>query len=74
MALDPTFNRRRDMKIERIRGAVARGWCHPDNSSKTLDVDLAEAISQEVKKALDDKPDADHHDAASRTSTGDATC
>lgn len=31
-----------------IRGAVARGWCRPDNAHKEMDVSLAEAIAQEV--------------------------
>ena len=39
---------------ELIRGAVARGWCSPENSHKELDVVLAEAISQEVEKLLND--------------------
>lgn len=34
--------------MEEIRGAVARGWCHPKNSAKEFDSDLAEAISREV--------------------------
>jgi hypothetical protein len=36
--------------MEEIRGAVARGWCHEENSHKVMDCDLAEAISQEVVK------------------------
>lgn len=40
--------------ISGIRGAVARGWCYPENSLKELDSDLAEAISQEVLKFLCD--------------------
>lgn len=39
---------------ERIRGAVARGWCHPDHSHKTLDADLALAIADEVMYEIDD--------------------
>lgn len=35
---------------EDIIGAVARGWCHPKNEKKTMDVDLALAISDEVIK------------------------
>lgn len=35
-------------RIEDIRGAVARGWCHEKNSAKVMDTDLAEAISQEI--------------------------
>jgi hypothetical protein len=38
------------MDIAEIRGAVARGWCDPANSSKAMDIDLAEAISQEMYK------------------------
>ena len=41
------------MELSEIRGAVARGWCHPDNQHKEMDVDLAEAISQEVLAAKD---------------------
>jgi hypothetical protein len=39
------------MTIEEIRGAVARGWCHPKNAHKVMDPDLALAISDEVYKA-----------------------
>jgi len=35
---------------ETIRGAVARGWTSKKNSSKTMDVDLAMAISEEIIK------------------------
>jgi len=35
---------------EEIRGAVARGWCHPKNASKVMDSDLALAISEEVEQ------------------------
>lgn len=33
---------------EEITGAVARGWCSKKNSSKTMDIDLAEAIVEEI--------------------------
>ena len=33
-----------------IAGAVARGWCHKPNEHKTMDVDLATAITDEVCK------------------------
>lgn len=36
--------------IKEIRGAVARGWCHPKNAKKEMDSDLAEAISKEIIK------------------------
>lgn len=33
---------------EEIMQAVARGWCHPENEKKTMDVDLALAITEEI--------------------------
>ena len=36
-----------EMKDEIIM-AVARGWCHDETSHKTMDADLAMAISEEV--------------------------
>ncbi len=42
------------MRIEDIRGAVARGWCEPGNTHKVLDPHLAEAISQQVDKLFRD--------------------
>ena len=36
-----------------VRGAVARGWCSPENAHKEMDVHLAEAIAQEVCAAID---------------------
>ncbi len=41
------------MTKEEIMQAVARGWCHEKNSSKTMDVDLAMAIADEIALALD---------------------
>ena len=41
------------MTREELIGAVARGWCHDENSSKTMDSDLAMAIVEEVEKELD---------------------
>ena len=32
-----------------VRQAIARGWCHPKNSSKEMDPDLADAIAAEVR-------------------------
>jgi len=40
------------MNEKTVQEAVARGWCHKKNAEKEMDVDLAEAISQEVIKAL----------------------
>lgn len=34
--------------IEQVRGAVARGWCHPKNGHKEMDADLANAIVEQV--------------------------
>lgn len=38
--------------FEQICGAVARGWCAPENSDKEMDVHLATAISKEVWKLV----------------------
>ncbi len=35
-----------------IFGAVARGWCHKSNEKKTMDIDLASAIVDEIIKIL----------------------
>ncbi len=35
-----------------IAGAVARGWCHKANEKKTMDTDLAFAITDEIVKIL----------------------
>lgn len=35
---------------EDVMGAVARGWCSDENSSKTMDEDLAMAITDEIMK------------------------
>jgi hypothetical protein len=42
---------------EQVRQAVARGWCDPRNAHKEMDVDLADAISEEVVKSFSPKPD-----------------
>jgi hypothetical protein len=36
------------MEKDKIRQAVARGWCYPVNEKKEMDADLTEAISDEV--------------------------
>ena len=41
-----------DDLLENIRGAVARGWCANVNAHKNMDLDLAEAITQEIWKLL----------------------
>jgi hypothetical protein len=38
--------------FEDIQQAVARGWCTPANENKTLDPDLADAITTEVYNLL----------------------
>ena len=50
--------------IDKIRGAVARGWCSPENSHKEMDSTLAEAISQEVLKLFDAKFTSDNSSLA----------
>ena|ERR1035437_8594044 len=37
---------------DQIRKALARGYCHPDNSHKELDAVLIEAMTEEVVKTL----------------------
>jgi hypothetical protein len=37
---------------ENIAGAVARGWCHPDNEHKLMDEKLAWAIVDELLALL----------------------
>jgi len=37
---------------EQIVGAVARGWCSEKNSEKTMDPDLAMAITEEIETLL----------------------
>lgn len=39
---------------ERLRGAVARGWCSEKNADKEVDADLAEAIVLEVVSCFSD--------------------
>ena len=41
------------MTLEKqVRQAIARGYCHPDNSTKEIDPVLIEAMVQEVVKTL----------------------
>ena len=37
---------------EEVIGALARGYCSPENEKKVLDPDLIEAMTSEVIKAL----------------------
>lgn len=37
---------------ENIRGAVARGWTHPETEDRVMDAELAEAIAGEVTLEL----------------------
>ena len=49
------------MSLEKqVIQAVARGWCHPDNSHKVMDVDLAKAIAAEVVKSFSPAPPANN--------------
>lgn len=43
-----------------LRGAIARGWCAPENSHKVMDPVLAEAIAVEVWKLLHPDDRTDH--------------
>lgn len=43
----------RKMTLEQqVRQALARGYCHPANSHKEMDVDLVEAMTAEIVKCL----------------------
>ena len=42
-----------EKRHQNIMGAVARVWCHPDNSNKTMDSDLAMAIVSEIEDMLE---------------------
>lgn len=37
---------------EEIKGAVARGWCTPENEHKEMDTELAFAIADEILDLL----------------------
>ena len=39
-------------KEEKILGAIARGWCHPETEDRIMDPELAEAIAQEITLEL----------------------
>ncbi len=45
---------------EQVMQAVARGWCHPENAHKVMDVDLANAIAAEVVKSFTPTRDSGH--------------
>ena len=38
--------------FEEIAGAVARGWCAPENAQKEMDSDLAYAVTREIEALL----------------------
>jgi len=48
------------LNYELILGAVARGWCHEVNEKKTMDVDLAIAIAEEVAKHIYDNMEKEY--------------
>lgn len=52
--MDNIENCEKNLILDEIRAAVARGWCYEKNSGKCMDVDLAEAISQEVYKLVNE--------------------
>lgn len=52
MAMHDYLKQSKASTIEEIRGAVARGWCTPENSHKVMDATLALAIADSVCAAL----------------------
>lgn len=53
---------------EQIKEALARGYYAPENSSKELDSDLIEAMTQEVLKSVDFIPNDDSHPTGAQVS------
>jgi len=43
---------------EDLLGAIARGWCHPQNARKTMDVQLGVAIAKEIQDLYTTPPAA----------------
>lgn len=43
-----------NMNLERLLGALARGYCSDRNSHKVLDGELIEDMATEIKKEFDD--------------------
>lgn len=56
MAMHDYLKQSKVPAIEEIRGAVARGWCTPENSHKVMDATLALAIADSVCAALQAQP------------------
>ena len=38
------------MTHDELIGAIARGWCYPENAQKAMDADLVFCIAKEVQK------------------------
>lgn len=51
------------MNLERLLGALARGYCSDRNSHKVLDGELIEDMATEVKKEFDDPVPAENRAA-----------
>ena len=45
-----------DMETQVLQ-ALARGYCHPENSGKTVDPDLIKAMAQEIIESFSPRPD-----------------
>ena len=48
-------NQLKEFEGGEILGAVARGWTYPENASKVMDSDLANAIAKEVSTLIKEK-------------------
>lgn len=57
-----------------IIGAIARGWCSPENSHKEMDTTLAEAIADEVIKIIDAKFTSHNSDYAVSPTASPKSC
>jgi hypothetical protein len=47
---------------EDVLGAIARGWTHPENAQKPMDVQLAVAIAKEIQDMYTTQPAAQRPD------------
>lgn len=45
-------NAQKQVEIDDMLGAIARGWCSKENEKKAMDLDLAKAIHKEVMLQL----------------------
>ena len=58
MSLDINEIKKRGMDMEtQVLQALARGYCHPENSGKIVDPDLIKAMAKEIIESFSPRPD-----------------